>query len=560
MKVKIDDEISEIAYPTFIEWIQSGKITEDSLVSSQAATDGEWMRAGDMRIFGLFSEGGALHQGEDGEIEAIEPPMKPDDGSRLTAKKILEPEEIYFLSFQRRLPRLTLVLVGINVLIFVLQTIAGGSTDPEVLIKFGAYSQPLILYHGEYWRILTHIFLHIGLSHLLVNMGVLFVVGMVLEGLYGKERFLIIYFIAGLMGGIASLLLVREHIGGGASGAIFGLIGTVVVFGIQYRDRIPKRFKRGFGIRILPFLVIDLILGFITPNINIPAHIGGLLGGAVTALILTPRIFHRPEIRERESKQIRITTYAIIAVLLVSMGAAAFDTFDIGRSSEEQIPSDYEKIIELNPKDEGIYEIVYSLYAEAVGKNPEDAGVYYDRLTGLCEKAIDEFPNNNFIWFVRLIYLYEWRINQKPENIEGIYDKLADLYKIVIDKEPDSSKWYNNLAWLYVQRNINSKEAVHLAQKALKLEPDAAYILDTLGWAYLKNGQYKLSLNTFEKVFEIELEMESSWDGVLELAKSKIDREEFMSFYRRMSEKVPENSETHAKLASALQSLRKNED
>jgi len=160
--------------------------------------------------------------------------------------------------------------------------------------------------------------------------------------------------------------------------------------------------------------------------------------------------------------------------------------------------------------------------------------------------------------------------------------------------------WYNNLAWLYVQRDVNPKEAIYLAQIALKLNPDDVAILDTLAWAYLKNGQYEHSLNIFEEVFEIHLEMlgtksdearrlsfygkdekvkaerepkpalqpeaqalprfsllafQSSWDGVLELASSKIDRKAFLDFYNRMSKKVPEGSEMRSKLESALQIL-----
>jgi len=463
MKIKIDDDIVEIEYPTFIEWIRTGRITADNLVFSRFVTDGQWMRAGDIRIFKLFSQDTDLRQAGSPASSPARAETKP-----IETVKPLAPEEVHFLLFQRGLPRLTLVLIAVNVFIFILQSIAGGSTDLEVLIRFGAYSYPLILYHGEYWRILTHIFLHIGLPHLLVNMGVLFIVGMVLEGLYGKERFFIIYFIAGLVGGIASLFIVREEIGGGASGAIFGLIGTVIVFGIRYNNKIPKRFKRGFGLWLLPFLVIDLILGFITPNINKSAHIGGLLGGAAAALFLTPRVFHLPEIRERESLQIKITTYAIIAVLSISMAAAALDTLAGGSTLEEHIIPKYEKTIELNPKD------------------------------------------------------------------------------------PNDAVWYNNLAWTYVQRNINPKEAIYLAQIALKLKPDNAAYLDTLAWAYLKNGQYEHSLSVFEEVFEIDLEMKSSWDGVLELASSKVDRKAFLDFYKRMSKKAPEGSEMRAKLESAL--------
>ncbi|MEI2690277.1 MAG: rhomboid family intramembrane serine protease [Anaerolineae bacterium] len=134
-------------------------------------------------------------------------------------------------------PRWTFILLGVNVAVFLAMTLFGalnglglnGSQDTRVLLIFGAMQNQMIA-AGEFHRLLTSMFLHIGLIHLLFNSYALYVVGQDVERLYGSARFLVIYFLAGLGGSLASFVLGTGAISAGASGAIFGLFGASIAY------------------------------------------------------------------------------------------------------------------------------------------------------------------------------------------------------------------------------------------------------------------------------------------------------------------------------------------
>ncbi|MFZ3173197.1 MAG: rhomboid family intramembrane serine protease [Carboxydocellales bacterium] len=167
----------------------------------------------------------------------------------------------------------TIGILIINSLVWLLMTVMGGSTNQEVLVKFGAKFSPLII-KGEYWRLFTCMFIHIGLTHLLFNSFALYQLGTGAEHLYGSKKFTLIYVVAGLWGSVASFLF-SPHISAGASGAIFGLFGAFLYFG----RREPQIFSKGFGNGIIAALLINLVFGFVSPGIDNYAHVGGLLGG-----------------------------------------------------------------------------------------------------------------------------------------------------------------------------------------------------------------------------------------------------------------------------------------
>ena len=107
----------------------------------------------------------------------------------------------------------------------------GSSRNPYLLILFGAKYNPLIL-EGEWWRLITPMFLHIGLIHLVMNSFALYYLGTAVERIYGRYRFLFIYLFAGFAGTLASFLFSPDSISAGASGGIFGLFGALLFFGI----------------------------------------------------------------------------------------------------------------------------------------------------------------------------------------------------------------------------------------------------------------------------------------------------------------------------------------
>lgn len=177
-------------------------------------------------------------------------------------------------------PKITYVILYINLFIFLLLEINGGSTNTDTLLQFGAKYNPAIV-AGEWWRIVTSMFLHIGLIHLMMNMLALYYLGTVVERIFGSKRFTIIYFLAGLAGGLTSFAF-NFSIAAGASGALFGLFGALLFFGTIYKDL----FRQTMGKNLIIILLINIVFGFIVPQIDMGAHLGGLIGGYIASAIV----------------------------------------------------------------------------------------------------------------------------------------------------------------------------------------------------------------------------------------------------------------------------------
>jgi rhomboid protease GluP len=205
----------------------------------------------------------------------------------------------------------TYVFFGLNILIFALMALAGGSSNEPTLMAFGVKSNPEIA-SGQWWRFVTPIFIHIGLLHLFFNSYALWIVGPQVEKLYGGARFVVLYVLTGVAGVYGSYSYHPVTISAGASGAIFGLFGVLLVFGIRYRRSIPPFFKRAVGTGVLPVIVINLIIGFTIPAIDNSAHIGGLLAGAALAAFVP---FQKPgEETPAGFRSLQIALLALVAV------------------------------------------------------------------------------------------------------------------------------------------------------------------------------------------------------------------------------------------------------
>ncbi|MFC0296963.1 rhomboid family intramembrane serine protease [Geobacillus jurassicus] len=179
--------------------------------------------------------------------------------------------------FEHGKPLFTRLLIVVQVAMFLVLEWSGGSTNPDVLIHYGAKFNPLIE-AGEWWRLLTPMFLHIGFLHLLTNTLALHYLGMTVERLYGSLRFLFIYVTAGFFGALASFLF-TPSLSAGASGAIFGLFGSLLYFGTVYRHL----FFRTMGMNVISLIVVNLLFGLLVPGIDNAGHIGGLVGGFLAA-------------------------------------------------------------------------------------------------------------------------------------------------------------------------------------------------------------------------------------------------------------------------------------
>ena len=186
-------------------------------------------------------------------------------------------------------PLITIGIIAINVIMYVVTAYlsfvyAKGSifnSDTNVLILLGAKVNELIQ-KGQYYRLISCMFLHGGIVHLGVNMYSLYAIGPMVEKVYGKAKYVAIYFFAGICASIFSYIF-STSVSIGASGAIFGLLGAVLVFAIKSKGKTGNAFIRS----ILSVIFINIFIGATLPNIDNFAHIGGLLGGMLIAFLVS---------------------------------------------------------------------------------------------------------------------------------------------------------------------------------------------------------------------------------------------------------------------------------
>ena len=184
--------------------------------------------------------------------------------------------------FSPKVPIVTYILMGICILVFTLMYILGnGSEDSNTLLLFGA-NLDVLTKGGQYYRLITSIFLHIGFWHIFCNMYSLYIIGKEVENFFGKIKYLIIFLLSGITGSIMALCFNHNTISAGASGAIFGLLGALLYFGYYYRTYLGVAIQKS----ILPVIVVNLLIGFMIPGISNAAHIGGLVGGILTSMMV----------------------------------------------------------------------------------------------------------------------------------------------------------------------------------------------------------------------------------------------------------------------------------
>lgn len=197
-------------------------------------------------------------------------------------------------------PIMTYALIAINLIVFLLTIF----NYVGVLSTFANYYE--YVQKGEIWRLITSTFIHANLFHIFFNMYALFMVGPLIEKYYGKIKYLIIYICSGILGSLFSVVL-SNNLSVGASGAIFGLFGSMLYFGYKYRATLDGFLKSN----IIPVILLNLFLGFIMTNIDVFAHIGGLIGGILVSYTLG--VANKENIKDRINGSI-LTILLLIAL------------------------------------------------------------------------------------------------------------------------------------------------------------------------------------------------------------------------------------------------------
>ena len=228
----------------------------------------------------------------------------------------------------------TPALLALNVAVFLAMLIGGVSlTDPAPadLVRWGADFGPLVE-QGQWWRLLTSAFVHVGLLHVAFNMWALLAGGAFVERLFGRTRFLTLYLLAAIGGSLASIVWQPHTVGAGASGAIFGIYGALLGFLVVRHKSIPPAAVASLGRNALAFVGYNVVFG-LRPgsHIDMAAHLGGLLSGLLAGCVLAYGNASVDKAREVKSSLvvalIGLTLFAVAGVTLRREDRVAAETY-----------------------------------------------------------------------------------------------------------------------------------------------------------------------------------------------------------------------------------------
>ena len=224
--------------------------------------------------------------------------------------------------------RVTAAIVVVNVAMFVVLLLTGGTDDSINLYRWGAKFGPAIQ-AGDWYRLITPVFLHAGLFHIAANTFALVLFGPRLEQEFGSTAFSATYIVSGVCG-VAASYLVSPVLSVGASGAVFGLVGAYGVYLIRNRREFGGQVNRVI-LNLAFILGINIVFGMFWPGIDQGAHVGGLIAGAAMALVVSPRkvvhieddlmLFGAPIVRSRfvRASWLRVQLASGVGLLLALM-------------------------------------------------------------------------------------------------------------------------------------------------------------------------------------------------------------------------------------------------
>jgi membrane associated rhomboid family serine protease/tetratricopeptide (TPR) repeat protein len=448
----------------------------------------------------------------------------------------------YEVAPRRFWPVATIILLVVNFLFFALEIFAGGSDNTQVLLNLGATYGPY-LRRGEYWRLVMPMFLHGGWLHILGNSYCLYILGPILERVYGYGRYLTIYVAAGMGGAILSMVVSR-NVSVGASGAIFGIAGAMLVTGYVHRDAVPPRWGRAFGRGMLPFIILNLALGFSVSGIDNWGHLGGLATGVLLAFLIPPPRHDFPdgEIAEPPSQAIVALP---LAVVILAMAATANHYRTI--QAMDRLLAEGERYGSAHQYDREFQSFQQALRLAPHEEQPHDILGRYYLTQRKYDQAIQEFQeairltegDDRPRLELGLAYQLKGDLQKSQQVFEDVLGKnpktakgqkllaanqvlLADLYtqqkrygdaiktyQQALLLEPDFAEAHNNLAWLYAtcedQKFRDPKAAVNHAQKAVELtEWKEGESIDTLAEAHYVNGDYQQAVEIQKKALALE--------------------------------------------------------
>lgn len=194
-------------------------------------------------------------------------------------QKTIKNEKKLAKIFSQKKPIVTYALIVLNIMVYLFMTLY----DLDGTYFYALANNYEFVQNGQIYRLLTSMFLHADIIHIGCNMYALYILGPQVERYYGKTKFLLIYLLSGILGSIFSCVFMSaDTISMGASGAIFGLLGSIAYFTYYYRATLQGLLRS----QVLPVILLNLAIGFMVPGIDISGHIGGLIGGTLVSMAI----------------------------------------------------------------------------------------------------------------------------------------------------------------------------------------------------------------------------------------------------------------------------------
>jgi rhomboid protease GluP len=447
---------------------------------------------------GNLTEGGTAFKCPECAAKGLDVTVKPKDEARRDA-------EAFALELKRLAPLppvVTYSIMAICAAVFALEIAKGAGFDSmrtDLAIRLGADYGPLTI-TGQWWRLLTSMFLHFGIFHLGMNMLCLWSLGTLAERLMGRAAFALLYFATGFAGGLLSLAIHPQIVSAGASGAVFGVAGGLVTYLLLKKapfdtERIKKQLRS-----LATFLGINLIYSF-RPGVDMMAHAGGVAAGLVIGLVLPPflqagdaQLVANP-IKQETARNSRIIQIGIGCAVLLLVGAFGVrnlkgdDVYLIGSLSQideghsASVIPDLERIVKRKPDSGLAHFALGAAYART------DRGA-----DGLRElKAADNFEPGNptFELHLGLAYLDQ-----------GFVDNAEAILHESVTNNPSNPFAHLSLARVLLLKNENT-EAAKEARKVVDAVPNDAMAHDVLGEAEVRLGKDDDGLHEIETAVQL---------------------------------------------------------
>ncbi|HEX4786453.1 MAG TPA: rhomboid family intramembrane serine protease [Candidatus Sulfotelmatobacter sp.] len=382
----------------------------------------------------------------------------------------------------------TNVLLIANVMVFIAMVIASGPSldfTGQVMVHFGANFGPFTL-SGQWWRLLTYMFLHGGLMHIAFNMWCLWDLGALCESLYGRWTYAAIYFVTGIAAGLTSVGWNPGVLSVGASGAIFGLAGALIASFYLGEFSVPRVAIQGTLRSLLFFVGFNVFFGSVVSGIDNACHAGGLISGLIVGALIA-RLAPQPD---RPMRRVGVLLFMVLIIGGSALGVHRWRGSGIHFGSMAETQKNLDRAIgELQKK---------------VQKNPSDASAHYALAhayfargessdgTSELKRVVDLQPQNTE---ARLELGAAYLNRGQPKDAQDEFVK-------VVEEEPNNSAAHAALGVAFAEQN-DHEAAITQYKTALRLEPQVPGVNYRMGVSQSELKQYDDAIASFLKEKQI---------------------------------------------------------